>query len=792
MADVDTVLPVFPDVGKGLAAADDAVARGDIEAALAIWAGLRANFPQSPAAVVRAAALLVQRRRFADAEPVLREGLERFPGDIRVAAEYAQLASHRRDWPEALRRWQRVCERFPEHAPGYAAAAAALREMARYDEADALLADAIARFPGNVGLSTEYAVVARQRRDWPETFRRWQLVCERFPQQAYGYAGAAGALRQIGRLDEADAILADAVARFPADQGLAAEYAGMARGRRRPHEALQRYETLRERFPAGLVGYLGLASVLRELDRCEEAEAVLAEASGRFPDEPAPAIEYAALARIRRNWADALARCADLRARFPRHSSGYFMASMTHREAGRLDEADDLMADALGMFPGDPEIAIEYARIALARRDWPEAERRWGAVVQRFPNNVAGYGGLAAVLREAERFDEAEMLLQEASQRFAGELGPLIELAVLAHRRRDWPAAAERWARLRARDAGRIEGYIRGAEALREMRRFEEAEVVLREAMQAFPSQTQPFEAFAELAAWQDDWKAGLERWTDAYRRFPQDPRFVHHINIARLRVLDIDPEAEALGLGSVAEQSAQPTDPADSPSAPALRDVAAHFESLGGFLYGCEFGTVQRTFGADPLGLLRWSDMPPDRLIAALEARFDGVGLPENTVLAQYPSGEYGTRDTRFHMAMHTFVHSDQVPADKFTVQICRRLRLLARKLVEDLECANKIFVYKNTQRLLTAEELDRLFAAVRGYAPATLLFVQSETAEHPHGTVERDRPGLLVGYIGGVPKLQSNGRMEDVSALWVPIVQRAYALWRADAAGAPAEPRA
>ena len=79
--------------------------------------------------------------------------------------------------------------------------------------------------------------------------------------------------------------------------------------------------------------------------------------------------------------------------------------------------------------------------------------------------------------------------------------------------------------------------------------------------------------------------------------------------------------------------------------------DLLLRFESLGD---GTEFGVVQWYFGANPLGLLRFTHTPPGLLCAALRAKFQGVGEPENTVLFAN-RGEWISQDTRYLLAMHT-----------------------------------------------------------------------------------------------------------------------------------------
>jgi hypothetical protein len=45
-------------------------------------------------------------------------------------------------------------------------------------------------------------------------------------------------------------------------------------------------------------------------------------------------------------------------------------------------------------------------------------------------------------------------------------------------------------------------------------------------------------------------------------------------------------------------------------PDLDAVRGFFPGFENLGG---NCEFGLVQRHFGAEPLSLLRWTATPPE-----------------------------------------------------------------------------------------------------------------------------------------------------------------------------------
>src|SRR5207249_2399253 len=103
-------------------------------------------------------------------------------------------------------RWQRVRERHGALSVGYTAGAVALRELGRLDEAAVLLDEAAARFPDEPAPVVERAWLAHHGRDWATANRLWEAVRRQFPGQIAAYTGAAQALREADRLDDAEAL----------------------------------------------------------------------------------------------------------------------------------------------------------------------------------------------------------------------------------------------------------------------------------------------------------------------------------------------------------------------------------------------------------------------------------------------------------------------------------------------------------------------------------------------------------------------------------------------------------
>jgi hypothetical protein len=173
--------------------------------------------------------------------------------------------------------------------------------------------------------------------------------------------------------------------------------------------------------------------------------------------------------------------------------------------------------------------------------------------------------------------------------------------------------------------------------------------------------------------------------------------------------------------------------------------EVVSHFEGVG---HNCEFGFVQRHFGADPASLLRWASIPYDLLIKALQNRFSGVGDPTYTTFEPFwGDGEYAIRDTRYELTAHT--QERDVPKHRYEAlftQHCKRLAWLRRAFVESLEESVKIFVRADYEPL-TVAQAHALFGELNKYGHNRLLIVRADRERD--GAVEILRPDLCVGYI-------------------------------------------
>jgi tetratricopeptide (TPR) repeat protein len=761
--------------------------RHDWTSATERWLALRRAHPDRAIGYTAGANALRMIGAANEADSLLSEAAQRFPQQAELAISLAQKHAQTSDWLAAARAWEEIRSRFPTLIQGWIGSAQALRMLDRTGEADEVLREAQVRFPNDPTALFEFAWRAHHSRDWLEALQRWDIVRSRHPDNPASYIGGAVSRRELGRPDEADALLQEAMQRFPDHAACTLEYAWVRHACRDWQAALPRWVDACTKFPTQPEAWLRRAIAEIELWQFDAAEATLAQAVDRFPDHLPLASVYADSAVRVANWPLAQERYATIRKRFPGDLTGFIGGASVLRTQFRLTEAEDLLNEAVTSFPDDPKPRLELALLPIAplfRKDrhYDIAFQRLAELRHDFPSFPDAFITSVAMLRELEQYESADRIAQ--SWTGVPPIGLALEQARVAEARGDLETAITRFTDVCSRFPTMAAGHVGLASALSRSGRHDDADAIISSAMARFPSDPRTALEYGQVAARRHDWTNALARWTSLQARFPDNQEFSQRIYEAQTRLSELEPDSDFTP--PVIDRSGPFKAEIDlSVSADIrqqMRELAMQFESLGGRDIGCEFGMVQRACGAEPLGLLRWADMPPDKLITALENRFSGVGEVEFTELfidgLQRP--EYCTRDRRGMMYSRAFIYADEIPFDKMYTQSCRRLKFLTRKLIDDLEIGSKIFVYRLSRRNLNDDELFRLHAAVRSYGNNTLLYVRYTDTEHHSNTVEIAAPGLLIGYMDKF-KVSQTGQLDAVppTDAWMTVCRAAYELW-------------
>lgn len=419
--------------------------------------------------------------------------------------------------------------------------------------------------------------------------------------------------------------------------------------------------------------------------------------------------------------------------------------------AGRFTDADRMLERGLGAFPDDPDLLYQYAMAAHNCGRYQVAIARWQRALAATPEIPMCHCGLAANLRETGQPERAQAIIDAALKTFPDDLDVIAEAARIEDARERFERSLALWSRA-ARSPHPSHDWLQGeAQALLRLGRPIEAASALAAARARFPDDPGLLGVEALLAMEQGDWTRARMLWTALQKRLPDDP---------------------AIG-GSLLQATAAET--AQNRASPArtrdpgakMRDLAAdqhrrrqlmlRFQSLG---EGCEFGAVQRHFGAEPPDLLRWSTLEFDGLVAALNARLDQFGERANSDLIVAADGEYLVQDKRWMLAVHTFRFAGQVDGDTVLGETCERIKSTCGAFLAALAAAEQVFVYHCAG--LDADQLDRLHHALRAFGPVRLLCVQPAAPTAP--THFQGRAGELIAlgadrHVGFVERLGTKG---------------------------------
>ena len=316
----------------------------DPVAALKYWNEAIARYPSFAKGSPHALTILLGLKLFDEADALMREGQKRAPRDPYYADGLARVAERRDDTEAAILCWDQVRKKFPTYWRGYVQGAVCLVKVGQLDAAEALIEKAVKRFPGVIHTWIQWASTAGHRHDWSEALRRWEATGEKFRHNEIDL-GIAKALEGLGRFEEAETRLRELLLRGRMDTGIAISLARLANLRGDKEEAVRRWEDARRRFPLLPAGYREGIRLLLEMDRPADAETILLAAIDRFPAEPWPRVEYAALANTQQDWTAAEARWAAVRAAWPDRRDGYLRGAEALAGLGRQDEAAQLRAE---------------------------------------------------------------------------------------------------------------------------------------------------------------------------------------------------------------------------------------------------------------------------------------------------------------------------------------------------------------------------------------------------------------------------------------------------------------
>jgi tetratricopeptide (TPR) repeat protein len=654
----------------------------------------------------------------------------------------ADLAENAGDYDAMLAYARSLDDQFPDLQAATRMMLDALVALGRLDDA-ALVLDTLS----TVQLQEDWALTARialaeRSRDDRAAFAAGTALALRKPKRPDGTVAAIAAARRMGRLDEAEQRLRQALNHFPQHPAVLQAAAELAEARGEHEAALTRWTELRKRARATTAPFLGTLRCLKMTKRMDLAMPVVCEGLARFPQDEELLV--------------AAARMAE--------------------GSNQADDADLFWQRAVAVCPDNAGYALSAALClmclpATRAARMPEVLRRLEAHHLAFPDYAEAYAAHINALRSVKKPGLAIALSELWRSQFPTNVAIALARVGAFDDQGLFDSALEEVMALRGQVPRGADIEIAYARALSAAGRHDEADEACAAALRRNPSHLRLLIEYARTSTRRGDWQQGYDRLLAAQKLLPGHDRIAQELRNMQMQMAELAPAEQAPPVGGRTLGAG---------------GAIARFESLGGTGVSCEFGMVQRQLGSDTVGLLRWSRNDIGHLLDALAHEFEGVGSEDNTILksARHAADheEYVTQDRRYFMESHTFVRTSDAPRDAMFKQTCRRLRFLRGKLLEDLRAAEKMFVFK-AHRAVSDDELRALHAALRRYGDNALIGVMRADAANPRATVRQIARGLYAGYVGHFVNDGSGLAGSDVTG-WDAILAQADTLWRGAAA--------
>jgi predicted Zn-dependent protease len=242
---------------------------------------------------------------------------------VDLLLERARRAEQSEDFPLAEKYWRLAILRDHSLAAAHTGLAAMLRDQGRLAEAEAVLLNALTNRPPDQAFFEGYAELADMRRDWTAAEHRWQAMREQFPHIWYCYTGAANAMLELGRPDEAAALLSDAAVRFPWEPTFPHKLGHLAASQSAWGSAETHWRTALAFETCPWWIYTEMARALEHQGRLAEAETILLDGQRKDPNEISLFTNHARLAEGQHDPVEAERRWRIVRERFPDSTEGH-------------------------------------------------------------------------------------------------------------------------------------------------------------------------------------------------------------------------------------------------------------------------------------------------------------------------------------------------------------------------------------------------------------------------------------------------------------------------------------
>ena len=180
-----------------------------------------------------------------------------------------------------------------------------------------------------------------------------------------------------------------------------------------------------------------------------------------------------------RDWSIAAQRWRVMRKAYPDEPAPWFQGIVSHLHANELDLASVILDETQSRFPNHPGCVLSRAELAIKRDQWERAAEIMEQARVLHPKSPQTWVICAELAEHLGETQEAWACLWNACECAPERPNLLLRYAESAMLAEDFEESIARWAIVRQRFPDLDAGYVRGAFALKELGRMDEASSLL-------------------------------------------------------------------------------------------------------------------------------------------------------------------------------------------------------------------------------------------------------------------------------------------------------------------------
>ncbi len=461
--------------------------RGELDDALSGYSQALGLDSSNPDALLGRVTCLRKLRRLDEAGHLLGEALARAPREPRFLREQALLLHAQERYPEALAAFEHLLSRDPDDEKARAGHVAALRALKRFEEAEQELHLALEHHPRFLPLMNERGLLHYDQGQYPEALAAFEHTLSLAPDDEFALAWRVTSLRFLKRFADASKALDEALLRLPRSPLVLNERGLLHYDQGQYPEALTAFEHTLALAPDNEFALAWRITLLHRVGRVEEATKALDEALLRLPRNLSLLNLRGSIHYHQGRYPEALAAFEHVLSLAPSNEFALTWRVISLRFLKRFEEAKKALDEALLRLPRGLLLLNERGLLHHDQGQYPEALAAFEHVLSLAPDNEFALTWYIASLRMLRRFEDARKALDEALQRLPRSTQLLSERGLLAFDQARYPealAAFEHTLSLAPNDERVLAVSI---EALRLLKRFEEAWKVVEAVLQRLP-----------------------------------------------------------------------------------------------------------------------------------------------------------------------------------------------------------------------------------------------------------------------------------------------------------------